>query len=142
MIYTKLTKEAMKLCFEKHKNQIDKSGMPYVFHPFHLAESMKDEYTTCVALLHDTIEDTDMTADELMADGFPKEVVEAVTLLTHSKSEPYLDYVKRVKVNNIARYVKIADLMHNADLSRLDTITPKDLERVAKYQEALKILRS
>ena len=142
MIYTKLTKEAMKLCFEKHKNQIDKSGMPYVFHPFHLAESMKDEYTTCVALLHDTIEDTDMTADELMADGFPKEVVEAVTLLTHSKSEPYLDYVKRVKENNIARCVKIADLMHNADLSRLDTITPKDLERVAKYQEALKILRS
>lgn len=72
MIYTELTKKAMKLCFEKHKNQLDKSGIPYPFHPFHVAESMTDENTTCVALLHDIIEDTDMAEEDLLAMGIPK----------------------------------------------------------------------
>ena len=70
MIYTEMTKKALKLCFEAHKEQIDKSGMPYVFHPFHLAEQMQDEETTIVALLHDVIEDTDYTLDDLRKMGF------------------------------------------------------------------------
>ena len=65
MIYTPITKKALKLCFEAHKEQVDKSGMPYVFHPFHLAEQMKTEETTVVALLHDLVEDTDYTVDDL-----------------------------------------------------------------------------
>ena len=71
MIYTDLTKKALKFCFEAHKNQYDKSGMPYVFHPFHLAEQMTTEETTVVALLHDVVEDTDLiqrTIDFVVAD--------------------------------------------------------------------------
>lgn len=142
MIYTDLTKKAMKLSFEKHKDQLDKSGIPYPYHPFHVAESMTDEGTTCVALLHDIIEDTDMTEEQLLAMGFPKEVVEAIALMTHEKSIPYLDYVKNIKKNDLARRVKISDLMHNSDITRLEKVTSKDLKRVEKYRAALEILNA
>ena len=74
MIYTPKTKMALKLCFEAHKEQTDKSGMPYVFHPFHLAEQMKTEETTIVALLHDPVEDTAYTAEDLADMGFSRNV--------------------------------------------------------------------
>lgn len=141
MIYTDLTKKALKISFNSHKNQVDKSGMPYVFHPFHLAEQMDDEYSVCVALLHDVIEDTDIMIEDLKAEGFPKEVINAIELLTHSDSVPYLDYVKTIKNNSIARKVKLADLKHNSDLSRLDNIDDKALERVEKYKKAIEILQ-
>ena len=141
MIYSDLTKKALKISFNAHKNQVDKSGMPYVFHPFHLAEQMDDEYSVCVALLHDVVEDTDITIEELIIEGFPKEVINAIELMTHSDSVPYLDYVKIIKNNPIARKVKLADLMHNSDLSRLDKIDDKVLERVAKYKKAIGILQ-
>lgn len=140
MIYTNLTKLAMKLCFERHREQVDKCGIPYPFHPFHVAESMTDEKTTCVALLHDILEDTDTTKEELIDLGFPNDVVEAVCMMTHEDSVPYMDYVRQIKTNPIARAVKISDLSHNSDLSRLNTVSEKDLERVKKYREALKIL--
>ncbi len=85
MIYTEMTKKAMKLCFEAHKDQTDKSGMPYVFHPFHLAEQMPDEETATVALLHDVIEDTHYTLDDLRAMGFDENVLTALALMTHDK---------------------------------------------------------
>ena len=115
MIYTSETKKALKLCFEAHKNQVDKSGMPYVFHPFHLAEKMQDETTTVVALLHDVVEDTDYTLQDLTDMGFSKEVTDALALLTHDKDVPYMDYVAAVKDNAVAKAVKLADLQHNAD---------------------------
>ena len=87
MIYTALTKKAMKISFEAHKDQVDKCGIPYVYHPFHIAEQMTDEITTCVALLHDVIEDTNTTIDDLRNDGFPDEVLEALELLTHKDNE-------------------------------------------------------
>ena len=99
MIYTPMTKRALKICFEVHKNQVDKSGLPYVFHPFHLAEQMDDEISVTCALLHDVIEDSGMTLRDLRAMGFPEEVVEAVSLLTHDKSVPYMDYIKEIKKN-------------------------------------------
>lgn len=141
MVYTKWTKLAMKLCFERHKSQVDKCGIPYPFHPFHVAESMQDEATTCVALLHDILEDTDITAQELLEMGFSKEIVEAICLMTHDEGVPYLDYVRTIKGNPIARAVKISDLTHNSDLTRLDTVTEKDRQRVDKYKKALEILR-
>lgn len=140
MIYTDLTKKAMKICFEAHKEQKDKSGLPYVFHPFHLAEQMKDELSTVAALLHDVVEDTNMTFENLEKEEFPNEVIEALKLLTHDKTVPYLEYVERVKENTIARNVKRADLAHNSDLTRLDVVTEKDLERTEKYKKALEIL--
>ena len=137
MIYTEKTKKALKLCFEAHKAQLDKSGMPYVFHPCHLAEQMKDETTTVVALLHDVIEDTDYTFNDLIAMGFDGAIIEAIELMTHEEGVPYMDYVEKIKSNPIAREVKLADLRHNSDLSRLDAPTEKDKMRVEKYRKAI-----
>ena len=140
MIYTELTKKAMLLCFGAHKHQKDKSGMPYVFHPFHVAEQMTNEVTTVVALLHDVVEDTGYTLNDIEAMGFGKDVVDALALMTHDKNVPYLDYVAKLKDNRIAREVKLADLKHNSDLSRLSKVTPKDMERVEKYKKAIALL--
>ena len=140
MIYTEQTKKALKLCFKAHKNQTDKSGMPYVFHPFHLAEQMPDELTTVTALLHDVVEDTPYTLDDLRAMGFPEEVIGALTLLTHDPAIPYLDYVAEIRSNPIATAVKLADLRHNSDLTRLDNPSDKDLARVEKYRKAIRLL--
>ena len=140
MIYTNLTKKALKLCFEAHKEQIDKSGMPYVFHPFHLAEQMTDEATTIVALLHDVVEDTELTFDDLEKQGFGEEIISALKLLTHNDDTPYMDYVAKIKNNKIATAVKLADLKHNSDLSRLDTVDEKALKRKEKYEKAIEFL--
>ena len=142
MIYTELTKKAMKLMFEKHRDQVDKSGIPYVFHPWHVAESMDDELSVCTALLHDIAEDTDTTFEDLTEMGFPTEVVNALKCLTHDKNMDYFEYVKNLSKNRIAAKVKLADLEHNSDLSRLDTITERDRERVNKYRNAREYLLS
>lgn len=141
MIYTEMTKKALKLSFEAHKEQKDKGGLPYVYHPFHLAEQMKSEEAVVVALLHDVVEDTDRSLDDIRALGFPERVIDALALLTHDKATPYFDYVARVKTNPIARAVKLADLEHNADLSRLDKVDEKDKARAEKYRQAIAILR-
>lgn len=140
MIYTALTKKAMKVCFEAHKDQLDKTGLPYVFHPFHLAEQMDDEISTICALLHDVVEDTDTTLEDLGEMGFPKEALEALALLTHAPEVPYMDYVREISRNPIATKVKIADLKHNSDVTRLDFVDEWALKRNQKYSEALRIL--
>ena len=140
MIYTPMTKKALKLCFEAHKNQIDKTGMPYVFHPFHLAEQMDDEISTVCALLHDVVEDSEMTLEGLSEMGFPEEVLEVLSLLTHAEGVPYMDYIREIKKNPIAIKVKLADLKHNSDLTRLDKVDKWAIKRNQKYKEALEIL--
>ncbi|MBO5211239.1 MAG: GTP pyrophosphokinase [Clostridia bacterium] len=140
MIYTENTKKALKLCFEAHKNQTDKSGMPYVFHPFHLAEQMQTEETTIVALLHDLIEDTNYTIEDLTNMGFNKSITDAILLMTHSDDVDYMDYVRAIKENPIAKAVKLADLNHNSDLTRLDIVDEKSLKRREKYQKAIALL--
>ena len=142
MIYTDQTKKALKLCFQAHKDQWDKSGIPYVFHPFHLAEQMTDEATTVVALLHDVVEDTPYTLEDLKDMGFPSEITEAIALMTHDPAVPYMDYVKNIKGNPIARAVKLADLTHNSDLSRLDLVDDRAIRRLEKYAAAIKLLTS
>ena len=114
--------------------------MPYVFHPFHLAEQMQTEETTIVALLHDVVEDTDYTLEDLAAMGFDPVVIEALTLLTHDENVPYIDYVRMIKDNPVAKAVKLADLQHNSDLSRLDSVDEKALARREKYLKALALL--
>ncbi|MCU6763128.1 GTP pyrophosphokinase [uncultured Roseburia sp.] len=118
MIYTDMTKKALKLCFEAHKDQTDQTGMPYVFHPFYLAEQMEGEVTVAVALLHDVVEDSGYTLEDLKDMGFSDQVLEAVGLLTHEKGVPYMDYVAEIKKNPAARAVKLADLAHNSDVTR------------------------
>ena len=140
MIYTEKTKRAVRLMFEAHREQVDKSGLPYVFHPFHLAEQMPDEDTTVAALLHDVVEDTAYTLDDLRKMGFGEAVMDALALLTHDESVPYMDYVAAIRDNPIARAVKLADLRHNSDLSRLDTVDENALKRVEKYKKAIALL--
>ena len=140
MIYTSLTKKALKICFDSHVNQIDKSGLPYVFHPFHLAEQMDDENSVCVALLHDVVEDTDMTFADLKREGFNQNIIDALKLLTHDLEVPYMDYVSKIKQNPLARKVKLADLKHNSDLTRLDIVDERIMERVEKYKKAIELL--
>ena len=142
MLYTEMTKKALKLCFNAHKDQLDKSGLPYVFHPFHLADQMNDENTTIVALLHDIVEDTDYTLKDLREMGFNEEVLGAIELMTHGDDVPYMDYVAKIKENPIAKKVKLADLRHNSDITRLDMITQKDLDRAEKYKKAILLLES
>ncbi len=122
VIYTTKTKAAMKICFEAHKGQTDKSGMPYVLHPLHLAEQMTDEVSTVVALLHDVSEDTDITIEELSSYGFGKNITVPLDLLTRRSDVP------------------LADLAHNSDLSRLEEVSEKDRERQQKYLRAIEIL--
>ncbi|MCD8147536.1 MAG: GTP pyrophosphokinase [Clostridiales bacterium] len=140
MIYTPLTKKALLLAWDAHLGQWDRGGLPYIFHPCHLAEQMEDELTCTAALLHDVAEDTGWTLETLEMEGFPAPVLEALALLTHDPAVPYLDYVRALSANPIARAVKEADLRHNSDLTRLEVVTEKDLQRVEKYQKALALL--
>lgn len=141
MIYTKLTKKAMRIAFEAHKNQMDKSNIPYIYHPIILATQMKDEVTTCVALLHDVVEDTDISFEDLKKEGFTEEIIDALKLLTHDPNVPYMDYVKEIKNNPVATTVKLADLRHNSDLSRMDgEISEYALQRNEKYLKAIEYL--
>ena len=142
MIYTPLTIRAMQIAYDAHHGQTDKAGVPYVFHPMHLAEAMEDEICCCAALLHDVVEDTAVTLEELAA-VFPPEVVEAVALLTHEEGTNYFDYVRRIRSNPIALKVKLADLAHNSDATRFAGVeVPK--EKIGyfrdKYTKAKAIL--
>lgn len=140
MIYTHLTKQAMRLAFDVHKDQTDKSGIPYIYHPIHLAEQMDDENTVIVALLHDVVEDSNMTFKDITQLGFLDEVIVALKLLTHDDTVEYMDYIKSLLKNEIARKVKLADLRHNSDLTRLSTVDENDSQRLKKYDEAILIL--
>lgn len=141
MIYSILVNKACNIMFEAHKNDIDKGGYPYVFHPFYLATQMDDEYSTCVALLHDVIEDHGdlYSFDSLTEAGFFVCVIDALKCLTHDSSIPYMDYIKHLANNQIAKKVKIADLKHNLDSSRTNV---KKASKYKLYLEALNYLKN
>lgn len=139
MIYTEQTKKAMIIAYNAHHGQVDKSGVPYIFHPIHVAEQMETEEECIVALLHDTVEDTNITF-EVLEKEFSATVIEALKLLTHDESIDYFDYVRKLKNNPIAKKVKFADLYHNSDITRMENPTEKDWKRKEKYHKAILIL--
>ena len=128
MINTKLTRKAMIIAYEAHKNQVDKSGVPYIYHPIHVAEQMDTENECIIALLHDVVEDTNVTFKQL-EEVFSKEIIDILKLLTREENIEYDEYIKRIKNNSIACKVKIADLTHNLDKTRLDFVTEVDVKR-------------
>ena len=134
-------RKALELAYEKHKNQVDKAGKPYFLHPVMLALRLEGK-KKIVAILHDIIEDTDITEKDLLDIGFDDDIVEAVVLLTRDKNITYYDYIKKIKYSNntLAYWVKMADLEDNMDLSRFENVTDKDKERVKRYQKAVDIL--
>lgn len=142
MVYTPLTKLAMRICFDAHKDAMDRGGVPYVFHPFHLAEQFTDEKLAAVALLHDVLEDSDYTIQDLFDAELPEDVVYAVIAMTRNPDDgTYMDYIRTLAANDLARAVKIEDLKHNSDLTRLEAVTENDRARVRnRYEEALRYL--
>jgi (p)ppGpp synthase/HD superfamily hydrolase len=125
---------------QAHAGQTDKAGVPYIEHPAHVAAHVQGDTAKAAAWLHDVVEDTPLTFDDLRATGIEDDVIGALRLLTHDKSVPYLDYVANLKHNDLARAVKLADLSHNSDLTRLPTVTDTDRERVEKYRRAIALL--
>lgn len=142
MVYTPLTNRAMRLAYKAHDGQLDYNGIPYIFHPIHLAEQMEDELSCCAALLHDVVEDTFVTLDALREE-FPEEIVSVVALLTREQGVDYFDYIRAIRQNPIAVKVKLADLAHNADQTRCvgSDLTQAQLHYwKEKYEKARAIL--
>lgn len=138
------TSLAREIAERAHSGQVDKAGRPYIEHPAAVAEKvtvwLDTDDAVAAAWLHDVVEDTPTTFEDLKGLGVNDAVIEALRLLTHDKSVPYFDYVRALKANSIARAVKMADLVHNMNLERLPKITDVDLERCQKYSKAMDIL--
>ena len=147
MVYTPLTNKALIYAYHAHHGQLDYNRIPFIFHPLHLAEQMDDEISCCAALLHDVVEDTELSLDDLRKE-FPEEVVEVVALLTHADSAEYnntdyFDYIRKIKPHPIAKKIKLADIAHNSDQSRCTGAgLPEEKLQFwqQKYQKALAIL--
>lgn len=135
-----VTQLALNISREAHFGQKDKGDKPYIEHPLAVAASFTDEIRIAVALLHDVIEDTEITLTDLKARGVPVAVLEALDAITKRKEESYETYLSRVKANKEALDVKLADLRHNMDLSRIPNPTKKDKARLDKYTFAVKFL--
>ena len=131
---------ASSIARKAHEGQLDKAGVDYIEHPIYVASQVDTEEEKAVALLHDVIEDSPVSTEELLQAGLPETVVTAVQVLTKKKEQDYQTYLETVKKNPLARVVKLADLKHNSDLSRLSSITEKDRERLKKYKKAIDFL--
>lgn len=131
---------ALRVAIDAHAGQVDRAGRPYIEHPLTVASmtGSYDEFVT--ALLHDVLEDSAYTAEDLRHAGIPEHIIEALCLLTHEDDEPYMTYIRKIKTNELAAAVKMADLKHNSDLSRLPVVTDKDRMRAAKYKAAMELL--
>ena len=136
------SEKAYEIAKKAHLGQVDKAGEDYIKHPEKVASFVKTDEEKAVAYLHDVIEDTELTLEDLHEYEFSKEVIEAVDIITKKKGEDYRSYLNSVKKNKLARAVKLADLRHNSDLTRLTKVTEKDIERKEKYQKAIDFLNS
>lgn len=134
--------KALEIAKAAHKGQVDVGGAEYINHPIEVAEHCEDEDAKIVALLHDVIEDSKVTLDDLRLQGFKDEIIEAIDIISGRSGIGYDEYLQSIKDNDLARVVKIQDLIHNSDLSRLRVVRDKDRNRVKRYEEALEFLRS
>lgn len=138
---TSLLEKALGFAVSEHKGQNDRAGMPYIAHICAVVAAVTSQEEKTVAALHDIVEDTHCDIEDIRWE-FPQHIADAVDAITKRDNEPYAEYLIRVKANDLARTVKIADLLHNMDFSRLPEITDKDRERLRKYQDALDFLRA
>ena len=127
---------ALQIAKEAHAKQVDKAGKDYIFHPVCVASYMDTDTEKAIAYLHDVLEDTDVTVDELRT-LFPKEIVDTVILLTRRKNESYFEYIQRASKSKLAKKVKVADLLHNLDITRIKEPTKQDYGRLEKYKKAI-----
>ena len=132
-----LLERAIAIAEKQHAGQVDKAGRPYIEHPLRVMKTMSNDAERIVAILHDVIEDTDFTLDQLVAEGFPGYILEALDAVTRRDGEIYEAFVARAAMNPIGRRVKYADLQDNADLSRIAAPTAADVARTEKYHRAM-----
>lgn len=135
LLYNQL-RMAINIANDVHSHQVDKAGQPYILHPLWVMNKVHTLKAKIVAVLHDIVEDTNITIEDLIFKGFDEDIVEAISLLTRKKNQSYNNYIELIATNDLAKEVKIADLSHNMDLSRLKEITDKDKERYNKYLKA------
>lgn len=135
--------KAIMIATMAHDNQFDKAGQPYILHPLKVMHYLKsdDEELMCIAVLHDVLEDSDVTYEDLLEAGMSYRVLVALNLLTKRKGVRYQDYMDDIASNKDAIVVKMADLRHNMDIRRLKGVTDKDLERLAKYARSYEFLK-
>ena len=133
--------DAIQLAVKSHAGQLDKAGQPYVLHPLRVMFRLETKTERIVGVLHDVIEDTDVTADNLRKQGYSEEILQALDCVTKRAGESYEEFVLRAKANPIARRVKLADLEDNMDIRRLPAVTENDLARLKKYRAAWEALR-
>ena len=138
--YLSLKKKAEIIARKAHAGQVDKAGEDYFNHPKRVADNFYEDDDIIVALLHDVIEDTSVTLDQLKNEGFSEAIINALDAITKKEGESYDQFIERVKDNPIALKVKLADLRDNMDIHRLPELTEKDLQRIAKYHKAYKYL--
>ena len=131
---------AIAIAATAHEGQVDKAGAPYVLHPLRMMLAVTTPEARIAAVLHDVVEDTPVTLEQLRAEGFPAAVIEAVEALTKREGEDYEAFIRRVAPNPIAREVKLADLRDNSDLTRIAEPTEKDRARIDKYRRAIAYL--
>jgi len=132
---------AINLAVEAHSGVYDKGGSPYILHPLHLMNQfLFDPELAAIAVLHDVVEDSEVTIDGLIELGFTNRVIDAVDLLTHRSSDSYDEYINKICMNADAIKVKRKDLEHNSDITRLKGVTDNDLQRMAKYHRSFLIL--
>lgn len=140
----KMLDKAFQIASKAHQGQTDKAGEPYILHVMHVMNAVKhyqDYDLMIIALLHDVVEDSEMTIKNLFEHGFNSRVITAIAQLTIGPNELYVDYIKSMSENNDARRVKLADLKHNMDLTRLpEPLTDEDLKRIKKYHQAYNYL--
>lgn len=136
-----LLEKALQIAVKAHSGQIDKAGSAYIFHPIRVSNRCSTDDERIVALLHDTIEDTEVTAEYLLMEGFPRNIVDAILSVTRNEDESYEDFIKRSRLNPIGRQVKLHDLEDNMDITRLNELTEKDIYRLNKYIKAYKYLK-
>lgn len=135
-----LIEKSLAIALRAHAGAVDKAGRAYILHPLRLMAKMTTDSEMSAALLHDVLEDSDITAAELLSEGIPSVVVEAVLCLTKQAGENYQDFILRAKQNPIAKKVKLADIEDNINVLRLSILTEKDLARIAKYHAAWQLL--
>ncbi len=128
--------QAIAIAAQAHIDQLDKAGQPYILHPLRMMQRLDDPAAKIVAILHDVVEDTSITLDDLRRAGFTPAIVAAIDAVTRRAEESYAQFVERLQDNPLARQVKLADLEDNMDLKRIRTLTPADLARVERYHRA------
>lgn len=133
--------DVLKFAYEKHKGQFDKAGVPYILHPLHVALQMETEDEKIVALLHDTLEDTDATIEDFKGLGLSEEIISSIKLLTRSKDMSYMEYIKIISTDKLAKKVKLKDLEHNLDDSRFKGDKNKTESLMKRYKKAYELLK-